>query len=305
MANLDEAEDIPSAVGRSYPTSQPHKSHGRAVLARANKTQRKTTESGTENESSDDEVADDEDGDEALDLDEDDDGDDESDQPAAFAPPRGHRKLILRKAGRLAEYRRMFHSEDPVLYEDPQDLFGGSIEDDDELYQAVDDISDEDEQSDEMFQLNGDDDTVAASFLHEQAESPFCLPDHELEADFILGQVDGLSPYGFGDDLDTGDGSGEFSAQSDDGDIPAIAERHVHFGSDIEHMNAYAKSTSPSFTRALLPSAMPFEHDSPIYGLRATHQTFKTKASVEAEEAYDSMWLGCHKFPRLLIHFDR
>lgn len=279
----------------------PIKPHGRAVLARANKTHRKTTESGTENDSSDDEVADDED-DEASD--EEDDGDDESDQPAAFAPPREHKKHTMRGAGRLAEYRRMFHSEDPVLYEDPHDIFGGMNEDDDDdddFYRAVDDISDEDEQNDEMFQPNGAD----AGLLLDQSGSPFSLPDPEHEADFILDQVDGLSAYGFGHDLDTGDGSGEFSAPSEDGDLTAVAERHVHFGSDIEQMNAYGKSTSPSLTRALLPSAMPYEDGNHIYALDATYQTSKLSLSAAAEDAYDSMCLEVYNLLALLILFDR
>lgn len=289
MANLDQIENIPSAIERSSESAMPQKAHGRAVLARANKTQRKTTESGTENGSPDDEAADDEDDDAS---DEDDDGDDESDQPAAFAPPRGHKNRIFRQAGRLAEYRQMFHSEDPVLYEDPHDLFGVSIEDDDddEIYRAVDDISDEDEHNDGIFYPNGRDDYGdAASLLPDQNGSPFSLPDSEHKADFFLDQVDGLSAYGFGDDIDTGDGSGEFSAPSEDGDLTAVAERHVHFGSDVDHMNAYGKSTSPSLTRALLPSAMLFDHDNHIPALDSAHQTLKHNVSAGPEDGYDSM----------------
>jgi hypothetical protein len=289
MANLDAIENIPSAIERSSEASMRPKPHGRAVLTRANRTQRKMIESGTENESSDDEVADDEDDE---DSDEDDDGDDESDQPAAFAPSRGHRKPTFRKAGHLSEYRRMFHSEDPVLYEDPHDLFGGPIEDDDdddEFYRAVDDISDEDEQNDEMFEFTGADAGAVASLFPEKSDSPFSLPDPEQEADFILDQVDGLSAYGFGDDLDTGDGSGEFSAPSEDGDITALPERHVHFGPDVEHMNLYGRYTSPSLTRALLPSAMLFANENHSYELDTSHQTSKHSVSAVVEEAYDSM----------------
>ncbi|KAF7512826.1 hypothetical protein GJ744_011929 [Endocarpon pusillum] len=289
MANLDEMENIPKAIGRYSEGRIPQKAHGRAVLARANKTQRRTTESGTENESSDDEVADDEDDDDESD--EDDDGDDESDQPAAFAPSCGHTTQTIHKAGRLAEYRRMFHSEDPIMYEDPHDLFGGVIEDDDdddEFYRAVDDISDEDDQSEGLFQPNGAGAGAAANFVIDQSSSTFAFPDPEHEADFILDQVDGLSAYGFGDDIDSGDGSGEFSAPSEDGDLPTVPERHVHFGSDIEKMNAYGKSTSPSLTRALLPSAMPFEHENHIYAPDNTYQTSRHKGTPTIEEAYDS-----------------
>ncbi len=303
MANLDQIENIPNVIERASEGTMPHKSHGKAVLARTNRTHRKTTESGTENESSDDEVADDED-DEASD--EDDDGDDESDQPAAFAPPRGHKRRTFRQAGRLAEYRHMFHSEDPVLYEDPHDLFGGSVEDDDdddEFYRAVDDISDEDEQNEELFQLTGAE--AAASLLPEQSGSPLYFPDPEHEPDFILDQVDGLSAYGFGDDLDTGDGSGEFSAPSEDGDITAVAERHVHFGSDVEHMNAYGKCTSPSLTRALLPSAMSSEYENHIYALDTPHPTSKHNMFSAVEDAYDSMCLACDYCVLLLILFHR
>lgn len=304
MANLDQIENIPSAIERSSEVSMPRKPNGRALLARANQTQRKTTESGTENESSDDEIADDED-DEASD--EDDDGDDESDQPAAFAPSRGHRNPSNRKAGRLAEYRRMFLSEDPILYEDPYDLFRGPVEEDDEdddVYRAVDDISDEDEQNDEIFQLN-DAEVGTASLLREQSGSPFSLPDPEHEADFILDQVDGLSAYGFGDDLDTGDGSGEFSAPSEDGDVATLPKRHVHFNSDVEHMNAYGKSSSPSLTRALLPSAMLFETENHIYALDNPNRTSKHNVSVAAEDAYDSMSPKCYHLLPSLTFFDR
>lgn len=128
MVNLDTLENIPSSIERSSETFMPPNPYGRAALARANKTQRTTTKSGTENESSDDEVADDEEEEESdhdnedEDDEDDDDGDDESDQPVPFTVPRAQRKSALRTAGQLAEYRRMFHSEDPVLYEDPHEL---------------------------------------------------------------------------------------------------------------------------------------------------------------------------------------
>jgi hypothetical protein len=300
MANLDEIDNIPNPIERSSEDRVPRQPYGRAELSRANKTERKSTESGTENDSLDDEVADDED-DESSD-DEDEDGDDESDQPAIFAPPRGHKDQTIRKAGHLAEYRRMFHSEDPVLYEDPHDLFGGIVEDDDEdddFYRAVDDISDEDEQNDELFQAAGAD----AALLLDQSGSSFSLLDPEHETDFILGQVDGLSPYGFGDDLDTGDGSGEFSAPSEDGDLTTVAERHVHFGSDVEQMNAYGKCTSPSLTRALLPSALPYEDENHIYALNTNYQTSKHGGSAAAEDAYDSMCLEFDNLSPLLTVF--
>jgi hypothetical protein len=305
MVNLDESESIPSANDRHSMTYVPRDTQTRALLARANKTHRKTSESGTENESSDDEVADDED-DEASDE-EDDDGDDESDQPAVFAPPRGHKNHSFRKAGRLSEYRRIFHSEDPVVYEDPHDLFGGSVEDedDDDFYRAVDDISDEDEQNDETLHANGAAGSAIANLIPDQSGDPFPLSDPENEADFILDQVDGLSAYGFGDDLDTGDGSGEFSAPSEDGDFSAVPERHVHFGSDVEHMNAYGKSTSPSLTRALLPSAMPYEGERHIYALDTTHHESKHDASIAAEDAYDSMVPEYYSILQLLTLHDR
>lgn len=296
MANLDALENIPSSIERSPDNHVPSKQHGRAVLARANQTERKATESGSENESSDDEVADDEEEDdeeedESDDDDESDDGDDESDQPSAFAPPRGQKKRMFRQAGQIAEYRRMFRSEDPVLYEDPNDLFGGAVEDDedDDLYRAVDDISDDDEQGDEMFQLNAADADGDASLFLAGSGSPFLLADPEHEVDFILDQVDGLSAYGFGDDLDTGDGSGESSTPSEDGgDVTVMAERHVHFGPDVERMSAYWRHTSPSLTRALLPSAMSFGHENDHYALDRTRPISNDDVSVAAEEAYDS-----------------
>ena len=305
IVNLDQSESIPNTNDRQSTAYVPREVQSRALLARANKTQRKTTESGTENESSDDEVADDED-DEASDE-EDDDGDDESDQPAIFAPSRGHKNSSFRQAGRLAEYRRIFHSEDPVLYEDPHELFGGSVEDDDddEFYQAVDDISDEDEQNDDTFHAHGAAGIAVANLFPNPSGSPLSLSDPENEADFILDQVDGLSAFGFGDDLDTGDGSGEFSAPSEDGDFSVAPERHVHFGSDVEHMNAYGRSTSPSLTRALLPSAMPYEGERHIYALDTIQHVSKHDASMAREDAYDSMSLECDNILPLLIFHDR
>jgi hypothetical protein len=293
MANLDGTDNAPKSNERPTKESLPRKTHGRAMLARANKTQRKTFDSGTENESSDDESADEED-EEALEE-EDEDGDDESDQPAVFAPPRGHKRHSIREAGRLAEYRRMFRSQDPVLYEDPNELFGGgSIEDDDDdLYRAVDDISDEDEQNDETFHFSGAD---VPNYFLDHSESLLPFQDAEHEADFILAQVDGLSAYGFGEDVETGDGSGEFSAQSEAGDITAATERHVHFGSDVEHMTAYAKPTSPSLTRALLPSALPFEDEVHHFGLGINKHTPRRNVSVFAEDTYDSMFLNYYRF---------
>ena len=300
MASLDETENIPLVNERTSKTDVLHGKQGRALLARANKTHRKMTGTGTENESSDDEVADDEDEDDEA---SDDDGDDESDQPAVFAPPRGLKKHSFRQAGRLAEYRRMFHSKDPVLYEDPHDLFGGSMEDedddDDDLYRAVDDISDGDEQNDEAFPLNGFAGSAIATLFPEQSGSPYPLSDPENEANFILDHVDGLSAYGFGDDLDTGDGSEEFSAPSEDDDYFAAApERHVHFGSDVEHMTVYGKATSPSLTRALLPSAMPLGDERRTCGLGVSQHMSKHDVSAAMEDAYDSMFLDfvafCH-----------
>jgi hypothetical protein len=301
MANLDEINNIPNPIGRASEARVLRQPYGRAELSRANKTQRKTMESGSENDSSDDGVADDEDDETSDDDDDDEDGDDESEQPAVFAPPRGHNDHIIRKAGQLAEYRRMLHSEDPVLYEDPHDLFGGIVEDDDDddFYRAVDDISDEDEQNDELFQTRGTD----AALLLDQSASSLSLPDPEHETDFILDRVDGLSAYGFGDDLDTGDGSGEFSAPSDDGDLTPVAERHVHFGSDVEQMNVYGKCSSPSLTRALLPSAMPFEEENHTYALNTNYQTSKHGVLAAAEDAYDSMYLELPNLLSLLISF--
>lgn len=307
MLNLDQSDSVPSANDNDRHSTAyvPRETQGRALLAKANKIQRKTIGSGTENESSDDEVADDED-DDASDEEED-DGDDESDQPAIFAPPRGHKNHSFRQAGRLAEYRRIFHSEDPVLYEDPHELFGGSVEDDDDddAYRAVDDISDEDEQNSETFHSNGAAGTAIANLFPDQPGLPVSLSDPENEADFILDHVDGLSAFGFGDDLDTGDGSGEFSAPSEDGDFTVAPERHVHFGSDIEHMNAYGRSTSPSLTRALLPSAMPYEGQRHIYALDTIQQVSKHDASVATEDAYDSMLLECCSILSSLIFHDR
>ena len=282
MANLDGMEDSPKTPQRHAKTSSPKKNGGRALLARANMTNRKNADSGGANESSDDEVADDEDDESSVD--DEDDGDDESDQPADFAPSYGYKNAEFRQAGRLAEYKRLFRSEDPVLYEDPHELFAGAIdedEDDDDLYGEVDDISDEDEPADDPFS-SAVVDYTAGNFLPGHTGSPFTPED---EAELILGQVDGLSNYGFGNDIESDEVSEEFSVPSEDGNAFASTERHVHFGSDIEPLNAYGPLASPSLTRALLPSALPLED-------HTAHRHFKQTASGTYDDPYDSMcWL--------------
>lgn len=292
MTSLDDIELVPSLHNRPLKINVPHGKQGRALHSRPNQKHRKMIETSSGNESSGDEVADDED-DEASDDDEDDDGDDESDQPAALPPPRGIKRQSFREAGRLAEYRRMFHSEDPVLYEDPQDLFGASLEDedDDDLYRAVDDISDDDEHNTEVFPLNGTTGSAITNLFPEQSVPPYPLSDPENEVNFILDQVDGLSAYGFGNDLETGDGSGEFSAPSEDDEFLAAPERHVHFGSDVEHMTAYGKATSPSLTRALLPSAFSLGDDRLVCRVDASRLMAKHDTCAAMEDPYDSMYL--------------
>ena len=89
----------------------------------------------------------------------------------------------------------------------------------------------------------------------------------EYDAGFILDRVDGLSDYGFGDDIDLGDLSDESSEPSEKSGLTAIPTRRVHFGLEVERMNVHGKSTSPSLTRALLPSAQPVEGSCQIYTL--------------------------------------
>lgn len=167
-------------------------------------------------------------GDEAdndQDNDGDDDDEDNDEEPDFLAPSRaGH----LHQTGRKIS---------PLEYENG--LFVDSDEDDDDVYEAVNDISD----SDECFQEESE----------EQIEA---FDEQDILHEF-LDNIDGLSAVGYGGDLDPLEALTAFSDESGSS-TDAVNKRRVRFTSDLEQRtNVLNGSLSPLLTRALLPSALP------------------------------------------------
>jgi hypothetical protein len=201
--------------------------------------------------------------DDASDEDSEEDADNEDDLPAVKAPPRSGR---MNGAGRKLQNKpdnvsvagsdSMFGDFDDY-YEDDEDpnvspeenrkrfeqkVFADSDEDDNDVYEAVDDISDSDDDLDEH--------------RIQQQELLVMLPEEELSDTDFLNQIDGLSAYGFGDDSE-GSIYRFPSSQSGDSATEAVAERRVHFAADTDPTIFMRMSESPTITRALLPSALP------------------------------------------------
>ncbi|OCT49104.1 hypothetical protein CLCR_04709 [Cladophialophora carrionii] len=201
--------------------------------------------------------------DDASDEDSEEDADDEDDLPAVKAPSRsGHMNGAGRKFRTVHDNVSMAGSDSMFgdfdnYYEEDEDpnvspeenrkrfeekVFADSDEDDNDVYEAVDDISDSDDDLDER--------------RIQQQELLVMLPEEELSDTDILNQIDGLSAYGFGDDSD-GSIYRFPSSQSGDSATEAVAERHVHFAADADPTLFMRMSESPTITRALLPSALP------------------------------------------------
>ncbi|KAK4939680.1 hypothetical protein LTR10_020070 [Elasticomyces elasticus] len=122
-------------------------------------------------------------------------------------------------------------------------VFGESDDDNDEVYQAVDEISDSEDDVDDRH-------------VEEQELLAMMSEEANSDADFLLNQIDGLSAYGFGDDSDASIQRYPSSQGSDTG-FDAGLERHVHFAVDADPSIFLRMSESPTITRALLPSALP------------------------------------------------
>lgn len=121
-------------------------------------------------------------------------------------------------------------------------------DDNDELYQGVDDISDSDIDDDKILEEQ-------AKIVLEDVHSDGLRDDSE-DPSFYLNQIEGMSAYGFGDDSD---GTVQFygSSQSSDSANETLT-RHVRFEETFPEERAFrGLSESPTMTRALLPSAMP------------------------------------------------
>lgn len=205
--------------------------------------------------------------DDASDEDSEEDEEDEDDLPAVPAPSRSHR---LNEAGRsshslpmdnvsiagsmdsmFGDYENYFDEDDDPRLSPEENrkrfeskVFADSDDDNDDLYQAVDDISDSD----------GD---FENERLQEQELLAMLSEEDNSEADDLLNQIDGLSAYGFGDDSDASIHR-LASSQGSDSANETVTERRVHFAVEGDHSSIFMRlSESPTITRALLPSALP------------------------------------------------
>ena len=157
--------------------------------------------------------------------DDDDDDEDNDEEPEFFAP----------------SYARHVHQTgrkiSPLQHEN--ELFVGSDDDDDDIYEAVNNISDSDDG------------------VHDESEEQIEAFDEQDILHEFLDDIDGLSAVGFGGDLDHLEALTAFSDQSSSS-TDAIGPRRVRFTSDVEQRTILLSgSVSPLLTRALLPSALP------------------------------------------------
>lgn len=230
--------------------------------------------------------------------DEDSESEDDS-EPAVIAPSR---RTFVGEAGHITPRRpfdtaslagsvdSMFGDPDEYYdqYEDPnlspeenlkrfeQVVFANSDDDDDDAYRAVDEISDSDEDEAEIAQ-------------YEEQQLLAALTDGDVtDEEFDLNQIDGLSAYGFGDDSD---GTVQFlpsSQASDDGaTAEAVAQRHVRFDMESTHAFQLQMSSSPTISRALLPSALP--EFGKVFGGPASVAAHLHEDS-NSEDSYDCMF---------------
>ncbi|EXJ87800.1 hypothetical protein A1O1_04727 [Capronia coronata CBS 617.96] len=205
--------------------------------------------------------------DDASDEDSDDDEADEDDLPAVQAPSRSQslngagRKIRSMSRGGFSvagstdsmfgDYGAMYEDVDDnpnISPEENRKLFENQIfadldDDNDDVYQAVDDISDSEDELDDRR-------------IEEQELLAMLSEEDNSDADLLLNQIDGLSAYGFGDDSDATIYRFPSSQGSDSG-ADAAPERRVHFAVDSDRSIFLAMSESPTITRALLPSARP------------------------------------------------
>lgn len=165
----------------------------------------------------------------------------------------------------------------PTPLDDEISLFDNMSSDDDDnddvLYQKVEDISDFDDDEDER----QDEDELAAVWEAEAEQDPA----------MILDQLDENSVYGFDPDFDSGE---EFVAFTSESDHPPEMEikRRVHFSTEDTLPRLATESLSPVLTRTLLPSALPPLDTSAAQRLSASTDVVETDAGPEEEDPYDS-----------------
>jgi hypothetical protein len=209
--------------------------------------------------------------DEAADAsDEDNDDDDDDDEPEFFAPSHVHRR---HGAGRFSvgDLVTAAHQQNSKLWD----------EDDDDYYEAVNDIPDDDDY-DETQMLDKDD--VLAQMAH----------DHDaFELSFPL---DGMSDFGLG-------GDGQWPSTSDDSDyMPEMPPpRQVRFDEPPSPTRLLNGSVSPLLTRPLLPSAIPdipyiesarsSHPHSPITAFNVPTTPRQQTSGVVEKDPYDCMFV--------------
>jgi hypothetical protein len=162
-------------------------------------------------------------------------------EPVSFAPahvPTGHETGLLSLE---------FASELPAPLDDEMSLFDNMNSDDEDnddvIYQRVEDISDFDDENEDERQ---DEDELAAQWEAEAEQDPA----------MILDQLDEESVYGFDADFDSGE---EFVAFTSESDHPPEVEirRRVHFSVEDTFPRLATESLSPVFRRTLMPTPPP------------------------------------------------
>ena len=195
-------------------------------------------------------------------------------EPVSLAPahvPTGHETGLLSLG---------YASKLPTPLDDEISLFdnmsSGDDDNDDVLYQKVEEISDYDDDEDER----QDEDELAAVWEAEAEQDPA----------MILDQLDENSVYGFDADFDSGE---EFVAFTSESDHPPEMEmkRRVHFSTEDTLPRLATESLSPVLTRTLLPSALPPLDISAAQGLSASTDAVEADAGPEEEDPYDSTFL--------------
>lgn len=183
------------------------------------------------------------------------DDEEDNDLPAVHAPSHldaidgtGHMYTPMPRAGSVesmfGENGLVVDEQDFATTDDMrrfEETFFATVSDDD-AYAAVDDISDSDEDA-----INEHEEQQLIAELSEEGG---------LEGLDLLNQIDGMSAYGFGDDSDA---TAQYppSSQGSDSADEVGPIRHVHFNVDPARAFNARMSQSPTFSRALLPSAMP------------------------------------------------
>ena len=166
-----------------------------------------------------------------------------------------------------------FENGDPDLYPIGgmnDKVFAVSDDDnDDEIYKAVDNISDSDDADDQAY---------------EEQQLFATLSDNESIAGEVLNQIDGLSEFGFfGNESDS---TAQYPPSSRGSDTEPVHRRHVRFDMNSAGDLQASFSTSPTISRALLPSALP--ENAGIFGGPASTSAQEPQESP-FQDAYDCM----------------